>query len=182
MYVSTKESATWGWKLDCFWPLCPVLKAPEALLFAAIAAEHGCPFLKTDTRQAFLCRDMGDNVVYIWQPYWWPELILEGHVLLLLQSIYGFIRRILTSHAEGSWKLSWAWRSNKQAMWSSSNYIQEVLSEYKPHYYKNYIEIALRPKRVLISLGLVLNNEDRHKTPDAHKQKYYLPFACMAKL
>jgi hypothetical protein len=32
----------------------PVLKAPEARLLAAITAEHGCPILKTDTRQAFL--------------------------------------------------------------------------------------------------------------------------------
>ena len=27
----------------------PILKAPEARLFAAIAAEHGCPLLKTDS-------------------------------------------------------------------------------------------------------------------------------------
>ncbi len=32
----------------------PTLKAPEARLLAAIAAEYGCPLLKTDTRQAFL--------------------------------------------------------------------------------------------------------------------------------
>ena len=32
----------------------PTLKSPEARLLAAIAAEHGCPLLKTDTRQAFL--------------------------------------------------------------------------------------------------------------------------------
>jgi hypothetical protein len=32
----------------------PVLKALEARLLAAIAAEHGCPLLKTDKRQAFL--------------------------------------------------------------------------------------------------------------------------------
>ena len=30
----------------------PTLKAPEARLLAAIAAEYGCPLLKTDTRQA----------------------------------------------------------------------------------------------------------------------------------
>ncbi len=36
----------------------PVLKAPEARLLAAIAVEHGCPLLKTDTRQAFLYGDM----------------------------------------------------------------------------------------------------------------------------
>ena len=67
----------------------PVLKAPEARLLAAIAAEHGCPLLKTDTRQAFLYGDMGDDVVYIRPPDWGPEPIPEGHVLLLLKSIYG---------------------------------------------------------------------------------------------
>ncbi len=45
----------------------PVLKAPElgpeARLLAAIAAEHGCPLLKTDTRQAFLYGDMEDDKV-----------------------------------------------------------------------------------------------------------------------
>jgi hypothetical protein len=37
----------------------PTLKAPEARLLAAIAAEHGCPLLKTDTRQAFLYGGIG---------------------------------------------------------------------------------------------------------------------------
>jgi hypothetical protein len=36
----------------------PTLKAPEARLLAAIAAEHSCPLLKTDTRQAFLYGEM----------------------------------------------------------------------------------------------------------------------------
>jgi hypothetical protein len=44
----------------------PVLKAPEARLLAAIAAEHCCPLLKTDTRQAFLYGDIGDDKVYIY--------------------------------------------------------------------------------------------------------------------
>ena len=35
----------------------PTLKAPEARLLAAIAAEHDCPLLITDTRQAFLYGD-----------------------------------------------------------------------------------------------------------------------------
>jgi hypothetical protein len=43
----------------------PVLKAPEARLLAAIAAEYGCPLLKTDTRQVFLYGDMGEDKVYI---------------------------------------------------------------------------------------------------------------------
>ncbi len=32
---------------------------------------------------------MGDNKVYIRPPDWWPDPIPEGHVLLLLKSIYG---------------------------------------------------------------------------------------------
>jgi hypothetical protein len=43
----------------------PVLKATGARLLAAIAAEHGCSLLKTDTRQAFLYEDMGDDKVHI---------------------------------------------------------------------------------------------------------------------
>jgi len=67
----------------------PVLKATEARLLVAIAAEQGCPLLKTDTRQAFLYGDMGDDKVYIRPPDWWPEPVPEGHALLLLKSIYG---------------------------------------------------------------------------------------------
>ena len=47
------------------------------------------PLLKTDTRQAFLYGDMGDEKVYIRPPDWWPEPVPEGHVLMLLKSIYG---------------------------------------------------------------------------------------------
>ena len=47
----------------------PTLKAPEARLLAAIAVEHSCPLLKTDTRQAFLYGEMGeDETVYIRPP------------------------------------------------------------------------------------------------------------------
>ncbi len=67
----------------------PVLKATEARLLAAIAAEHGCRIWKSDTRQAFLYGDMGKHLVYIRPPDWWPEPIPGGHVFLLLKSIYG---------------------------------------------------------------------------------------------
>ena len=67
----------------------PALKAPEAGLIAAIAAEHNCRILKTDTKQAFLYGEMGDEKVYIRPPDWWPEPIPEGHALLLKKSIYG---------------------------------------------------------------------------------------------
>ena len=67
----------------------PVLKAYEARLLLAIAAAEGCPVWKTDTSQAFLYGSMGNDVVYIRPPDWWPEPIPEGHCLQLLKSIYG---------------------------------------------------------------------------------------------
>ncbi len=66
----------------------PTLKEPEARLFAAITAEHGCQLLKTDTRQAFLYGEMEeDEKVYLRPPDWWPEPIPDDHVRLLLKSI-----------------------------------------------------------------------------------------------
>jgi hypothetical protein len=72
----------------------PVLKAPEARLLATIAAEHGCLLLKTDTLQAILYGDMGDDKAYIRPTNCWPEPIPAGHVLMLLKCIYG------TKHAK----------------------------------------------------------------------------------
>ena len=77
----------------------PVLKAAEARLLTAIAAEHGAGIYKSDTRQAFLYGDMGKHLVYIRPPDWWPEPIPEGHVFLLLKSIYG------TKQAARRWHL-----------------------------------------------------------------------------
>ena len=51
------------------------------------------------------------------------------------------------------------------------SYIQEVLTEYKA-----YIKKALRLKKVPMSPGIVLNNEDCPITPDPRKQKYYRSF------
>ncbi len=67
----------------------PVLKAAEARVLLALAAANGDKILKTDTKRAYLYGDMGDDVVYIRPPDWWPQPIPKGHVLLLLQSIYG---------------------------------------------------------------------------------------------
>ena len=39
----------------------PTLKAPEARLLAAIAGEYGCPLLKTNTLQALLYQEMGED-------------------------------------------------------------------------------------------------------------------------
>ena len=67
----------------------PVLKATKGRLLLALAAAEGAKVIKTDTKPACLYGDMGDDVVYIRPPDWWPEPIPEGHVFLLLKSIYG---------------------------------------------------------------------------------------------
>ena len=58
----------------------------------ALAAAEGAKVIKTDTKQAYLYGDMGDAVVYVQPPDWWPEPIPEGHVSLLLKSIYGTLQ------------------------------------------------------------------------------------------
>jgi hypothetical protein len=93
-----RGSAGRGWEFQVTFNssdlYAPTLKASEARLLTAIAAEHGCPLLKTDTRQAFLYGEMGeDKEVYIRPPDWWPEPIPEGHDLLLLKSMYGPVVR-----------------------------------------------------------------------------------------
>ncbi len=67
----------------------PTLKAAEGRLLMAIAAANGHKIYKMDTKQAFLYCDMGEDIVYLHPPDWWPDLIPEGHVLLLVKSIYG---------------------------------------------------------------------------------------------
>ncbi len=66
-----------------------VLKATEARLLLALAAAEGAKVIKTDTKRAYLYWDMGDDVVYIRPPDWWPEPIPEGHIFLVLKIIYG---------------------------------------------------------------------------------------------
>jgi hypothetical protein len=41
----------------------------------AIAAANGHKLYKTDTKQAFLYGDMGEDIVYLHPPDWWPESI-----------------------------------------------------------------------------------------------------------
>ena len=69
----------------------PVLKSTEARLLLALATANGAKVVKT-TKQAYLYGDMGDDVVYIRPPDWWPEPALEGHAFLLLKSIYGTLQ------------------------------------------------------------------------------------------
>ena len=61
----------------------------QPLLHSMPAAEHGTKLFKTDCKQAFLYGDMDDVEIYIKKPDWWPEVIPDGHVLLLCKSVYG---------------------------------------------------------------------------------------------
>jgi hypothetical protein len=43
---------------------------------------------KSDTKQAWLNGDIGDENIYLSAPDWWQERVPEGHALLLMKSIY----------------------------------------------------------------------------------------------
>jgi hypothetical protein len=66
----------------------PVMKASEVRLMIAIEAQYGRKMLKTDSKQAFLNGQIGDEMIYIRPPDWWPEPVLEGHALPLMKSMY----------------------------------------------------------------------------------------------
>jgi hypothetical protein len=66
----------------------PVMKASEVRLMVAIAAQNKTKLLKTDTKQAFLNGEIGDEKIYIRPPDWWPEPVPKGHALLLMKSMY----------------------------------------------------------------------------------------------
>ena len=67
----------------------PVMKASEVRLMTSIAAEAGLKIYKTDTKQAFLNGDIGDEVIFIRPPDWWPEPVPKGYALQLMKSMYG---------------------------------------------------------------------------------------------
>ena len=56
---------------------------------AAIAAKHGLNLFKSDTKQAFLNGDIGEEKIYVRPPDWWPEHVLHGCALQLMKSMYG---------------------------------------------------------------------------------------------
>lgn len=65
------------------------MKAAEVRLFMAIAAQNGLKVFKSDTKQAFLNGEKGEEQIYIRAPDWWPEPVPEGHALMLMKSMYG---------------------------------------------------------------------------------------------
>ncbi len=70
----------------------PVLKAAEARLLFALSVANGAKVVKIYTKQACLYCNMGDDMAYIRLPDWWPAQVPEGHVFLLLKSIYGTLQ------------------------------------------------------------------------------------------
>ena len=54
----------------------------------AMGAKHKASFFKSDTKQAFLNGEIGDELLYIRPPAWWPEPVPEGYVLQLMKSMY----------------------------------------------------------------------------------------------
>ena len=66
-----------------------VMKADEVRLFMAIAAKYGLNLFKSDTKQAFINRDIGDEFFFVWAPDWWQEHVPHGCALQLMESMYG---------------------------------------------------------------------------------------------
>ena len=67
-----------------------VMKAVEVLIFIAIAAEHSLNLFESDTKQAFLNGDIGDEkMIYVRPRDWWPEHVQHGYALELMKSMYG---------------------------------------------------------------------------------------------
>ncbi len=102
----------------------PVMKVVEVRLFVALAAKHRLNLFKSDTKQAFLNGDMGDEKIYIRPPDWWPEKV-------------------------------------------------ETLDEYKMAVSK-----FLKPKKVPMQPGVMLEQEDCPETPDPVKQKVHRSFVA----
>ena len=218
----------------------PTLKAAEGRLLMAIAAANGHKIYKTDTKQAFLYCDMGDDVVYLRPPDWWPEPIPEGHVLLLVKSIYGtkqaarkwhdhiskwmivngysavnsektifkktkgtdyilhglFVDDMMHISSSDELKKEFMEKYSKDFQITGGGlmktflvmeveesgktiklhldcYIQQVLLDYN-----EYIKKMLRPKKVPISPGVILDPTDVPVLPDPRKQKYYRSFVA----
>ncbi len=61
----------------------PVMKAAEVRLFMAIEAKHSFRVFKSDTKQAFLNKEIRDEKISIRATDWWPERVQEGYAPLL---------------------------------------------------------------------------------------------------
>ena len=66
-----------------------VMKAAEVLLFVGIAAKYRLNLVKSNTKQAFLNGDIGEEKIFVRAPDWWPEHVPHGCALQLMKSMYG---------------------------------------------------------------------------------------------
>jgi hypothetical protein len=102
----------------------PVLKATVARLLLAPAAAEGAKVIKTYTEQAYVYGDMGDDVVFVRPPDWWPEPIPEGHVFLLLKTIYSMRQADSTWHTHTS---TWMENNGYEAMNSEKTGAENIV-------------------------------------------------------
>ena len=67
----------------------PLLKAGEVRLLMAIAAKYRLNLFKSNTKQAFLNGDIGEEKIFVRALDWWPEHVPHGCALQLMKSMYG---------------------------------------------------------------------------------------------
>jgi hypothetical protein len=56
----------------------PLSESHRGEIGMAIAAKHDVKVFKTDTKQAFMYGEIGDEEKYIRAPDWWPNRIRRG--------------------------------------------------------------------------------------------------------
>jgi hypothetical protein len=81
---------------------------------------------KTDTKQAYLNGDMGDDeviVVHLWPPDWWQKLILDEYILFLVKSNYGTKQAAPKYHTH---ILGWMFRNDHLAVNSDKTDIKKT--------------------------------------------------------
>jgi hypothetical protein len=69
------------------------MKASEVQLMMAIAARENLNVHKTDTKRAFLNKDIGEEIIFIRPTDWWSEPNPQGYAPQLMKSIYRFCYR-----------------------------------------------------------------------------------------
>ena len=74
------------------------MKDAEVLLFIALAAKHRLNLFKSDTKQAFLNGDMGEEKILISPPAWWSVKVPQGYALQLIKCMYGTQQAVRQCH------------------------------------------------------------------------------------
>jgi hypothetical protein len=216
------------------------MKDAEVRLFVALEAKHRLNLFKSDTKQAFLNGDMGDEKIYIRPPDWWPEKVQYGHALQLMKSMYGTRQAARQWHvristwmedhghlAINSEKTIFMKREGEEWIMhglfvddmihaaTNDNLRDQFIREYKADFditledvmtsflgmeiehnkkdiaihldtyvretldeYKMAVSKFLKPKKVPMQPGVMLEQEDCPETPDPVKQKVYRSFVA----